>query len=55
MAGVCRFVGGACLVLATVMWAGKVYAAAASGAVLALVWLLAGQLAAVIGRANPRE
>lgn len=45
MASACRFLGGLILVLASVALAVGKFAFAGAGAALALVWLIAGQLA----------
>jgi hypothetical protein len=48
MTWLCRFIGGGSLLIATALWINDDNARALPGAVLALVWLIAGQLSAVI-------
>ena len=57
MVSICRFIGGATLVIATIALGVGEYAFAGAGAALALVWLIAGQLALVIERTEtpPRQ
>jgi len=54
MTSFCRAVGGFVLVFSTVALGVREFAFAGAGAVLALVWLIAGQLAAVIAATEKR-
>ena len=55
MASFCRFVGGLVLVSSTIALGVEQFAFAGAGAALALVWLIAGQLAALIARTEPPD
>ena len=55
MTSFCRAVGGFVLVFSTVALGVREFAFAGAGALLALVWLIAGQLAAVIDAADRRD
>jgi hypothetical protein len=50
MTALCRFVGGLVLVSSTIALGVGEFAFAGAGAALSLVWLIAGQLAALIAR-----
>jgi hypothetical protein len=54
MPSFCRAVGGFVLVFSTVALGVREFAFAGAGALLALVWLIAGQLAAVIDATERR-
>ena len=55
MTGLCRSVGGAILCISTVALGVGEFAFAGAGAALSLVWLVAGQLAALIARTEPPD
>ena len=55
MASFCRAIGGFVLVFATVALGVREFAFAGAGALLALVWLIAGQFAVVIDAAEKRR
>lgn len=57
MTALCRFVGGAILCISTIALGVGEFAFAGAGAALSFVWLVAGQLAALIARTeqSPRQ
>jgi len=55
MTALCRFVGGAILFISTIALGVGEFAFAGAGAALSLVWLVAGQLAALIARTEPPD